>query len=56
MHKNNFNSLWQSRNIEPVGRKTILQKEKRRLNIKELEVHNLSMRLKHFLNLKEHKQ
>ena len=43
--------------MEPVGRKTIfLQKEKRGLNMKELEVRNLFMRLKHFLNLKEHEQ
>ena len=57
MLKKILNALWQSRNIEPVGRKTIfLQKEKRGLNIKELEVHNLSMRLKHFLNLKELEQ
>ena len=57
MHKRIFNFIWQNKNMEPVGRKTIfLQKEKRGLNMKELEVRNLSMRLKHFLNLKQHEQ
>ena len=53
-----FNYLWHNKKPELIARKTLfLPKCKGGLNIKEPEVHNYSMRIKHLLTLrqKEHK-
>ena len=43
-----FQYLWQNKNTEPIARKTaFLQKQKSGLNIKDPNIHNLPMRLKH---------
>ena len=55
LHKYIFSYICQNRNVEPISRKTLfLKKEQGGLNIKETEAHNLAMRLKHLLNLKQH--
>ena len=55
LHKYIFSYIWQNTNVEPISRKTLfLKKEQGGLNIKEPEAHNLAMRLKHLLNLKQH--
>ena len=49
-----FTYLWQNKTPEPISRKTLfLTKQQGGLNIKELEAHNMSVRLKHLLNLKQ---
>ena len=56
IHKNIFGYLWQNKTSEPKVRKTLfLPKGKRGLNVKEPEAHNLSMRIKHLLTLKQKK-
>ena len=54
IHTNIFHYLWQNKTPEPIARKTLfLPKNKGGLNIKESEAHNLAMRIKHFLTLKQ---
>ena len=54
IHKNTFQYLRQNKVSEPIARKTLfLPKNKGGLNIKESEAHNLSMRIKHLLTLKQ---
>ena len=53
-HKVIFRYLWQNKNIEPIARKTtFLSKQKGGLNIKEPNIHNLAMRLKHLQTLEK---
>ena len=57
IHRNIFQYLWQSKTPEPIARKTLfLPKNKGGLNIKETEAHDLAMRIKHLLTLKQTKQ
>ena len=54
IHTNIFQYLWQNKTPEPIARKTLfLPKDKGGLNIKEPEAHNLAMRIKHLITLKE---
>ena len=49
-----FQYLWQNKTPEPIARKTLfLPKNKGGLNIKEPEAHNMAMRIKHLLTLKQ---
>lgn len=50
IHKKTFNDFWQNKSLE---KNIFLQKEKGRLNIKEPETQDLSMRLKHILKVKD---
>ena len=57
IYKNIFKYLWQNKKQEPIARKTLLlQKEKGGLNIKEPEAHNIAMRIKHLLSLKQNEE
>ena len=57
IYKNIFKYLWQNKKQEPIARKTLLlQKEKGCLNIKEPEAHNIAMRIKHLLSLKQQRK
>ena len=54
IHKVIFQYLWQNKIIEPIARKTtFLPKQKGGLNIKEPNIHNLAMRLKHLQTLEK---
>ena len=56
IHTNIFQYLWQNKTPEPIARKTLfLPKDKGGLNIKEPEAHNLAMRIKHLITLKQTK-
>ena len=56
IHKQIFHYIW-PKNQEPIAKKALfLLKNKGGVNIKELEVHNLAMRIKHLLNLKHKKK
>ena len=56
IHTNIFQYLWQNKTPEPIARKTLfLPKNQGRLNIKEPEAHNLAMRIKHLISLKQTK-
>ena len=56
IHTNIFQYLWQNKTREPIASKTLfLPKNKGDLNIKELETHNLAIRIKHLLTLKQTK-
>lgn len=48
IHKIIFQYLWQNQKVEPIATKTtFLPKQKGRLNVKEPNIHNFAMRLKH---------
>ena len=54
VHKNIFHYLWQNNVPEQIARKTLfLAKNKRDLNLKEPEAHNLPMQIKYLLSLKQ---
>ena len=54
IHKIIFKYLRNSSNTEPIARKTTFPKKKQEgLNLKELESHNFTMRIKHLLKLKQ---
>ena len=56
IHTNIFQYLWQNKTREPIASKTLfLPKNKGDLNIKEPETHNLAIRIKHLLTLKQTK-
>ena len=59
LHKkytNIFQYIWQNKTPEPIARKTLfLPKNKGGINIKEPEAHNMVMRIKHLLTLKQSK-
>ena len=56
IHTNIFQYLWQNKTREPIASKTLfLSKNKGDLNIKEPETHNLAIRIKHLLTLKQTK-
>ena len=57
IHTNIFQYLWQNKTPEPIARKMLFQpKNKGGLNIKEAEPHNLAMRIKHSITLKQIKK
>ena len=54
IYKEIFHYLCQNKNIETIARKaTFLPKQKVGLNIKEPNIHNIAMRLKHLQNLQK---
>ena len=54
IYKYIFAYLWQNKTPEPISRKKLfLPKQQGGHNIKEPEAHNMSMSLKHLLNLKQ---
>ena len=56
IHTNIFQYLWQNKTAEPIARKTLfLPKNNGGINIKEPEAHNMAMRIKHLLTLKQSK-
>ena len=56
IHTNIFQYIWQNKTPEPIARKTLfLPKNKGGINIKEPEAHNMAMRIKHLLTLKQSK-
>ena len=56
IHKIIFQYLWQNKKVEPIASKTtFLPKQKVVLNIKEPNIHNLAIQLKHLQTLQKNK-
>ena len=54
IHKIIFQHLWQNQKVEPIAKKaTFLPKQKGRLNVKEPNIHNFAMWLKHLQTLQK---